>query len=92
MLNGKLIIRLTHKTTQGTRIGLTDMTRRQYWICYYGNIYYITDAVQTTQLDLIGSIILKLAKLVCGNHQGVSFYIFDTSLLVVVATPNVLKS
>ena len=68
------------------------MTRRQYWICYYGNIYYITDAVQTTQLDLIGSIISKLAKLVCGNHWGVSFYIFDTSILVVVATPDVLKS
>ena len=46
LLNGELTIGLTHKTTQGTQIGL--MTHRQCWVCYYGlfsDVWCIIDAV-----------------------------------------------
>ena len=80
-------IGLTHKTTQRTHC--------QFSVCYYGlfsEVWYITDVVQGNQLDLIGSVISRLAKLVCGNHRGDSFHIFNISTLPVVVTPDVLIS
>ena len=81
------LIGLTHKTTQ--------QMHRQFWVCYYGlfsEVWCITDVVQRNQLDLIGSIISRSAKLVCGNHRGNSFHISNISTLPVVVTPDVLIS
>ena len=80
-------IGLTHKTTQ--------QTHRQFWVCYYGlfsEVWCITNVVQRNQLDLIGSVISRSAKLVCGNHRGDSFHIFNISTLPDVVTPDALTS
>ena len=81
------LIGLTHKTTQ--------RTHHQFWVCYYGlfsEVWCITDVAQRNQLDLIGSVISRSAKLVRRNHRGDSFHIFNISTLPVVVTPDVLIS
>ena len=65
-LNGERLVNLKHKSPENKEI-MKILVRQGYPQHYYGlfsEVWCITDAVQRNQLDLIGSVISRSAKVI----------------------------